>query len=180
VRTHRAQPTASALRLLAVAAAVLAAVIAPTPARAAGTDALSSFEPAPELRDEPDPTIEAAPSDEREEEGVTSSTMRGFPNLTVIRAHLRHGRLRISAVVTSGATGKIRGRAHFGRGTRRFTARIDSHGMIYVDKRLRGARRASSARVHLAFRGNGRFLGQSLTLRVASQSTQLRVLSASS
>jgi hypothetical protein len=125
------------------------------------------------------PVPAPAPELEAPEEGVTSSTMRMSPNLTVLRAQIRRGRLTISAVVASGATGRIHGRAHFGRGTRNFSARIDSRGVIRVDKRLRGARRVSSARVSLVFRGSWRFLDQSLTLRVTRQSTQLRVLDAS-
>ena len=187
--SHRAL-TPSAFRWLVIAAAAFSVVIVPAPAPAAETGLVSDWTepsddpsaplalPAPAPEPEPEPSTEPDAPDQGDE-GVTSSTMRLSPNLTVVQAKIHRGRLTISAIVASGATGKIRGRAHFGRGTRRFTARIDSRGVIRIDKRLRGARHASSARVHLAFRGTRRFLGQSLTLRVARQSAQLRVLRAS-
>jgi hypothetical protein len=73
-------------------------------------------------------------------------------------------------------SGKIRGRVHFGRGLRRFTVSIDGRGRFRVDRRLRGARRASSARVTLSYRGTRRFLSQALTLKVGRTSAQLRIL----
>jgi hypothetical protein len=76
----------------------------------------------------------------------------------------------------SGATGKIRGRANFGRGTRRFTAPIDAGGAISIDQRLRGARHASAARVTLSYRGTRRFSSQSVTIRAARKSAQFRVI----
>jgi hypothetical protein len=132
-----------------------------------------ALEPAPEPT--PEPSDEAEPSAEGDET-VTSSTVRSSPMLTVTRAQLRRGRLAISARVASGATGRLRGRARFGRGLRRFTAPIDSGGRIVIDKRLRGARRASAARVTLIFRGSRLFHPQSLTLRAARRSAELRVL----
>ena len=96
--------------------------------------------------------------------------------LAVTRAQIRRGRLTISASVASGATGKIRGRANFGHGTRRFTAPIESSGAVRIDRRLRGARHASAARVTLSYRGTRRFLSQSVTIRAARKSAQLRVL----
>ena len=98
--------------------------------------------------------------------------------LNVTRARIRRGRLTISGRVASGVTGKIRGRAHVGRGLRRFTLPIDSRGRFRIDTRLRGARRASSARVTLSYRGTRRFLSQGLTLKVGRTSAQLSVLNA--
>ena len=137
--------------------------------------------PVPEPIDEPEPTDEPQPIDEPEksderEDDVTSSTERVAPNLAVTRAQIRRGRLTISASVVSGATGKIRGRANFGRGTRRFTAPIQSSGAIHIDQRLRGARHARTARVTLTYRATRRYLSESVIVRAARKSSQLRVL----
>ena len=145
-------------------------------------------EPDPRPSDEVEPAYEVDPgaeseaSDEPEggDETVTSSTVRSSPMLTVLRAQLRRGRLTVSASVESGVTGRIRGRAHFGRGVRRFTTPIDGSGAIRIDKKLRGARHASAARVKLIYRGSRRFLGQRVTLRAARDSAQLRVLKVAS
>ena len=140
-------------------------------------------EPSLEPTDEPEPndgaevSSEPEPSQE-EEEPVTSSTVRSSPMLAVGRAQFRRGRLTILARVASGATGRIRGTAHFGRGRRRFTAPIDSTtGMIRIDQRLRGARGASAARVTLVYRGSRRFLGQRVTFRAIARGSQVRILS---
>jgi len=136
-------------------------------------------EPVPDPIEEPEPIDEAEVSgeaSEEQDEDVTSSSERSSPELTVTRAQIRRGRLKVSASIASGATGKIRGRAHFGRGTRRFTEPIGSNGSIRIDRRLRGARRASAARVTLSYRGTRRFEGQSVTIRAARKSAQLRVL----
>ena len=132
-------------------------------------------EPAPEPAPAPAPSYETQPSDEGDET-VISSTVRSPAMLNVTRAQIRHGSLAISGSVARGATGRLRGRAHFGRGLRRFTAPIDSSGAFRIHKRLRGARRASSARITLTYRGNRRLEGESLTLRIARRSAQLRVL----
>lgn len=136
-------------------------------------------EPAPEPTPDPDPTDpeptpegdpvdggtdEAKPSDEGE--AATSSTVRGAALLKVTRAQFRRGRLTISGSIASGATGRLRGRAHFGRGLRRFTTPIDSSGTFRIDQRLRGGRRSTSARVTLLYRGNRRVLGQTLSLTI--------------
>jgi hypothetical protein len=127
--------------------------------------------PAPE----PVPGDEPGPSRSDDE---TDSAARTSPMLTVTRARIRGGRLAISGRVASGVSGRLRGRAHFGRGLRRFTVSIDRKGKFRIDKFLRGARRASSARVTLSYRGTRRFLGQSLTVRVGRTNAQLRVLNA--
>jgi hypothetical protein len=98
--------------------------------------------------------------------------------LKVTRARIRRGRLAIAGRVARGVSGRIRGRAHFGRGLRRFTIQIDRRGKFRMRKRLRGARRASAARVTLSYRGTRRFLSQSLTVRVGRKNAQLRVLKA--
>jgi hypothetical protein len=82
------------------------------------------------------------------------------------------GRLTIHGRVARGATGKIRGRVHFGRGLRRFTARIRG-GRIRVDVRLRGAKRAKRARVVLVYRGTRRFRGARLKLRVTRRGARV-------
>ena len=61
-----------------------------------------------------------------EDETGDDPAVRSSPMLKVTRARIRRGRLTISGRVASGVTGKIRGRAHFGRGVRRFTLPIDS------------------------------------------------------
>jgi hypothetical protein len=119
----------------------------------------------------PPPASEPVPGDEGNPRGEDpldddASSVRTSPGLTVTRARIRRGRLTISGSVAIGVTGKIRGRAHFGRGLRRFTSSIDSTGHFRIDIRLRGARRASSARVTLSCRGTRRFLSQQLTFRV--------------
>ncbi len=125
---------------------------------------------------DPDPE----PSDEpgsREDEPGDDPAVRSSPMLKVTRAWIRRGRLTIAGRVASGVPGKIRGRAHV-RGGRRFTLPIDGQGRFRIDTRLRGARRASSARVTLSYRGTRRFLSQGLTLKVGRTSAQLRVLKA--
>jgi hypothetical protein len=86
--------------------------------------------------------------------------------LKVSRAQFRRGRLTILGTIASGASGRLRGRAHFGRGLRRFTTPIDSSGTFRIDQRLRGARRSTAARVTLVYRGNRRLLGQTLSLTI--------------
>ena len=135
-------------------------------------------EPVPAPVEEPAPSPEPQPSEDPEG-GVFSSTVRSLPNLFVTRAQVRQGRLIVFATVTSGATGKIRGRANFGRGARRFTAPIDSRGVIRIDTRLRGGRRISAVRVTLVYRASRRFLGQRVVIRAARKSAHLRVLNVS-
>jgi hypothetical protein len=117
---------------------------------------------------------EPNPRDDDEADG--NSAERSSPMLNVTRARIRRGRLTLSGNVARGVTGKIRGRAHFGRGLRRFTLPIDRRGRFRIATKLRGARRASSARVTLDYRGTRRFLSQGLILKVGRTSAQLRVL----
>jgi hypothetical protein len=121
----------------------------------------------PELGDGADP---------RDDGTGNAPDVRSSPLLKVTRARIRRGRLTISGSVARDVSGKIRGRVHFGRGLRRFTVSIDGRGRFRVDRRLRGARRASSARVTLSYRGTRRFLSQALTLKVGRTSAQLRIL----
>jgi hypothetical protein len=125
----------------------------------------AGHEPAPDPRD-----------DGSRDDSTDTPIVRTSPTISVTRARIRRGRLAISGRVASGVTGKIRGRAHFGRGLRRFTLPIDRRSRFRMDTRLRGARTASSARVTLSYRGTRRFLGQSVTIRVARKSAHLRVL----
>ena len=118
-------------------------------------------DPATEANDE------AKPADD-DGEAATSSTVRGPAMLTVTRGQFRRGRLVISGSIATGATGRLRGRAHFGRGLRRFTTPIDTSGTFRIDQRLRGARRSTSARITLAYRGNRRTSGQTLSLTIRS------------
>lgn len=140
------------------------------------------YEPEPsdeDLSDGAEVSSEPEPSDE-DDEPVTSTSVRSSPMLTVTRAQIRRGRLLIFASVASGATGRIRGQAHFGRGIRRFTAPIDSStGRVRIDQRLRGAEHVTAARVTLVYRGSRRFLGQRVTLRATPRSTQFRILTGS-
>jgi hypothetical protein len=142
----------------------------PDPADPQGTPEPTDPEPMPDA----DPasgdtgdTDEAKPSD-KDGESATSSTVRSPAMLTVTRAQFRRGRLTIWGTVANGATGRMRGRAHFGRGLRRFTAPIDATtGTFRIDQRLRGARRNTpSVRVTLSYRGNRRTLDQTLNLTI--------------
>jgi hypothetical protein len=147
-------------------------------------DALKSYEPgaggcdyerdplqAPDST--PEPGGDPRP---RDDDAGDDPTVRNSPMLNVTRGRIRRGRLTISGSVARGVTGKLRGRAHFGRGLRRFTLPIDSRGRFRIDARLRGARRARSARVTLSYRGTRRFLSQDLNLKVGRNRAQLRVL----
>jgi hypothetical protein len=136
-----------------------------------------SYERNPVPPAEPGPGPGDEPNRGRDDD-ETDSTVRTSPMLKVTRARIRRGRLAISGRVASGVSGRIRGRAHFGRGLRRFTMSVDRKGKFRIDKFLRGARRASSARVTLSYRGTRRFLDQSLTVRVGRSNAQLRVLKA--
>ena len=133
--------------------------------------------PVPPAEPAPGPTPGDEPDRGRNDD-ETDSTVRTSPVLEVTRARIRRGRLAISGRVASGVSGRIRGRAHFGHGLRRFTVSIDRRGKFRIDKFLRGGRRASSARVTLSYRGTRRFLSQSLTVRVGRTNAQLRVLNA--
>jgi hypothetical protein len=135
-------------------------------------------DPAPAAGPEPEPVDDPDPRDDGDRPGDDSS-VRSSPVLDIKRARLRRGRLTISGSVARGVTGKIRGRAHFGRGLRRFTLPIDGRGRFQIDTKLRGARRASSARVSLSYRGTRRYLSQTVTIKVGRKSTQLRVLKVS-
>ena len=124
-----------------------------------------------------DPEPEADPADGQDEGDapVTSSTTRSSAMLAVSRARIRNGRLAIAGRLARGTTGKVRGFANYGRGTRRFQAHIDDSGKIRVDKRLRGAGDVSSARVTLVYAGNRRYQAQRVTLKAARHSARLRV-----
>jgi hypothetical protein len=142
---------------------------APDPAPQAGPTDPGQLGPTPE----PEPQAADGSGGEAEAEAdhepgdaVTSSSVRSPAMLTVTRAQLRRGRLILTGSVATGATGRLRGRAHFGRGLRRFTAQIDSAGSFRIDQRLRRGRRATSVRVTLVYRGSRYLLGQTLTLTV--------------
>jgi hypothetical protein len=95
--------------------------------------------------------------------------------LAVSRASIRRGRLAISGRLARGATGKVRGFAHYGQGPRRFQAHIDHSGKLRVEKRLRGAREISSARIVLVYAGNRHFKKQRITLKAARRGAGMQV-----
>jgi len=137
---------------------------APIPEAEAGPVGLE-----PTLDPDPEPVkSDEAKQDDDDDDGnaATSSTVLSPAMLNVTRAQFRRGRLVISGTIASGATGRLRGRAHFGRGLRRFTTPVDPSGTFRIDQRLRGARRSTSARVTLLYRGNRHVLGQALSLTI--------------